>query len=441
MSTRPPASRSRSGSGGPQPGRGPKVRTDGKVDASCPQCGTKYRVAEAALDQKLECGECHRVFFPKTTAGKRVKAPDHSKTYMIFGGVGLGIVVLFAVMSGGSPPPKQPPKAPTVQRVVHTPSDNPRSHQLIKWGQAIGTDNRLVLESHSDLAAIAKQVGVDDARNRDAVFAALQSHDSTRYLRELDCTDARLADEAMIESPAGGKATVSVTPKAGTDDYRKNTRGEFEVTFRMEGEQVKVTGWKLLMPPARNPNKPDPSLKTFVPNKDIAAAKTVEISDSAGTRKVMESEPAPVPHWDKASPELRAKADQVVADVLRSADDNAPGSLFNRAIRSMSTLDERKAVVPRALNAMYELYGDVNGNVMKISQLDRALREWTGGAHNFELEGTGDPEKDKKLRQSCIRQWFAFWWRYSSGDLGEFLEKEESLQPPPPKNPGKNPPK
>ncbi len=434
MSTRPPASRSRSGADGGKPGRGPKVRTDGKVDASCPQCGTKYRLAAEALDQKIECGECHRVFFPKTTAGKRVQAPDHTKTYMIFGGVGLGIVVLFAVMSGGSPPPKAPPKPPEVRRVVHTPSDNPRSHQLVKWAQAVGSDNRLVLDTHSDLTAVAKQVGLENASNRDAVFAALQSHEATKYLRELVCDSAMLADESMIEAPAGGKAVLFVTPKPGTDDYRRNTRGELDVSFRMDGEQVKVTGWSVKMVPARNPNKPDPSVKTFQPNKDIAAAKTVEITDSAGTRKVIESEPGPVPHWDKASPELRTKADQVVADVIRSADDSAPGNLFNRATGSMRTLDERNAVVPRALNALYELYGDVNGNVMKISQLDRALREWTGGSHNYELEGTGDAEKDKKVRQSCIRQWFAFWWRYSSGDRSDFIEKGESLEMPPPKS-------
>jgi len=83
--------------------------------------------------------------------------------------------------------------------------------------------------------------------------------------------------------------------------------------------------------------------------------------------------------------------------------------------------------VPRALNAMYELYADVNSNAMKLSQLDRALRGWTGGAYNFELMGTGDAQKDKALRESCVRQWFAHWWRYSSGDFSEFLEEKEDL--------------
>jgi hypothetical protein len=425
---RPSRSSSSSRAGASAGGRGPKVRTDGKVDVACPQCGTRYRLPADMLDEKMECQECHRVFFPKTTAGKRVAAPDHTKTYLIFGGVALAIVVLFVVSSdGGEPQKKAPAPAPVVQQTTHSPSDHPRTYQIVRWAQAIASDNRLVLESHSDLPAMAKQLGLPEGSDRPAVFTALQSHDSTRYLRELECDSARLADEATMTA-ARGKATVFVTPKRGTDDYRTNTRGEIDVEFRMDGDQVKVGAWTVRMVPARNPNKPDPTKKTFTPNKDIAEAKVVEITDSAGTRKVTESQPGPVPHWDKASPELRAKADQVIADVLRSADDSAPGGLFNRATGSMRTLDEKKAVVPRALNAMYELYGDVNANAMKLSQLDRALRGWTGGAYNFELMGTGDPAKDKALRESCVRQWFAHWWRYSSGDFSEFLEEKEDLE-------------
>ncbi|MFN9331454.1 MAG: hypothetical protein ACK6D1_02540 [Planctomycetota bacterium] len=79
--------------------RAPRERADGRVDVACPQCGAQYRVTKEALDEKLECGDCHRVFFPKTTAGKRVAPPDYTKTY-----VGVGVAVLRApmvVMSGG----------------------------------------------------------------------------------------------------------------------------------------------------------------------------------------------------------------------------------------------------------------------------------------------------------------------------------------------------
>ena len=51
------------------------------------------------LDSKIECTECHRVFFAKTTAGKRVQAPDYTKAYIGFGVLGLVIVGIFVAMS------------------------------------------------------------------------------------------------------------------------------------------------------------------------------------------------------------------------------------------------------------------------------------------------------------------------------------------------------
>ena len=71
---------------------GPKVGRDGKVDVGCPQCGAQYRVAADKLDSKIECADCHRVFFAKSTAGKRVAAPDYTKAYIGFGVLAVAIV-------------------------------------------------------------------------------------------------------------------------------------------------------------------------------------------------------------------------------------------------------------------------------------------------------------------------------------------------------------
>jgi len=74
------------------------ARLDGRVDASCPQCGTRYRVAEDVLEQKLECQECHRVFFPMTTVGKRVRPPSHTGTYVLIGIIAVLIIASFVWM-------------------------------------------------------------------------------------------------------------------------------------------------------------------------------------------------------------------------------------------------------------------------------------------------------------------------------------------------------
>jgi predicted Zn finger-like uncharacterized protein len=419
---------------------GPRGR-DGKVEVSCPQCAAQYRVDEDMLDGQIECSECHRVFSAKANAGKRARGQDNTKTYVIFGIVGVFVVGTFIAMSGGSPPAPQP-KVTAPPKEVVTRSTHPRTAAVLKWGQAMGTENRLVIQTHSDPAGLRKVLELAPGAADDEVFAAIKTHDATRFLRELEATSAMLtSDEAM--TAATGKAVLYVTPKADNDDWRKNTRGEFEVEFQATGDQIKVTNWTLTLRPARNPAKPEPKKGTFEAYKDIAAPTEKTITDEAGTRAVQESEPSAIPHWEKATPEMRAKADKIVADIVRSADQDAPATLFNRAYMPVvGDMDLTKAVVPRLLNAMFENYGDVNANNLKLSQLNRALGNITGYAVNYSVIGSGDPAVDKKRRESCVRQWFAFWWRYS-GDLSKFFDERENLEEPLPEktDPKKKPAK
>jgi hypothetical protein len=401
----------------------------------CPQCAAAYRVAEDMLDSKIECGECHRVFFAKTTAGKKVKPPDNTKMYVGIGVGAVALIGLFAIMASSGEPPKTEPPPPPPKREVYGRSTHPRTMELVAWANALNTDNRLVLDRHSDFPALGKQLGVANPTDTLEVVKALQTHEATKFLRELACEGGELASEADMTAPEG-KGVVFVTAKPGDDTYEKRYRGEVELTFRMDGNQTRVTGIGTKLPPVRK--KPDPSKATFKPIAEIAAPKQVEITDSAGTRKVNESQPAAVPHWDKATPEQQQKADEIVAMIVESAEGEP--RLFNRATMSVRTLDEKKAVVPRALNAMFELYSDANANNMKLSQLDRALRAWTGFAVNYDPSDSGDAAKDKASRESCVRQWFAYWYRHGNTELKDHIEEAESLDMPvsdPKKTPAK----
>lgn len=394
-------------------------------------------MSQEALDEKLECQECHRVFFPKTTAGKRANPQDYTKVYVGFGIGALFLVILFAVMSNTGSEPAQPPvRKPVVEAEIFTRGTHPRTQQIVNWARAVREDNHLVISTYSDMPALAAMMELDSSDSH-AVIAALQTHPSTQWIRDLECTSGSLASDDHMESSTG-KCVIYLVPERGNKDYRNDDRAELELEFRMENDQVKVGGWKIVRHIMRL--TPDPNRKkTFVANKDIEHAKTVEISDSMGTREVMESEPGPLPHWEKADAALRAKVDEVIAGVLRSAEpDGPPIARFTLKIRS---LEERKAAVPRALNAMYELYGDVNANKMKLSQLDRALRDWTGYANNFQVRDSDDPARDKKERESCVRQWFAFWWRYSSSELEDFFDMRENLDEPLEEDPSVRPKK
>ena len=396
------------------------------------------------LDEKIECTECHRVFFVKSTAGKRVAAPDHTKTYIGFGVAAVAIIGLFALSGGQSEPPKKPP-APVVEVAPYGLGDHPRAHSLGKWAEALASNNQLMLSRHTDLTAMAlflsKPVTAtatsDDSPPsnlaREAIIAdtapatvmqALLNHESTDLLRTMESSAWLDADGDMTEPSGTGK--IYVTPKPGDDRFKRNTRGTFEVTFNADGDTVKVSSFKLIQKPIFNAGK-DPSMRTFVGNKDIAKPEAVEITDSAGTRKVAESKPTALPHWDKATPEQRTLADEIVTGILAAAAPDAPGALFNRATLKIRGEDNKKAAVPRVLNAMFECYDDVIGNHQKLILLYRALYQWTGYAVNYPSAPTGNTEADKKRRQSCIRQWFAHWYRYHD-NLDAFFDSSENLE-------------
>ncbi|MCK5941853.1 MAG: hypothetical protein KAI24_07805, partial [Planctomycetes bacterium] len=269
----------------------------------CPQCGAAYRVGQDMLDQKIECADCHRVFFAKSTAGRRVQKPDYTKAYVGFGIAAVAIVIIFAMTGGKKDDPKQDkpkveaPKAPQYGR-----GDHPRALALAEWAKAIGSNSQLILSRHSDLKALAKQLELDST-DKSAVIVGLQQHESTELLRTMNCDVAELDTEQDMTADAGS-AKIFVTPKSGDERFKRNTRGIYSVTFKMDEGTPKVTSFKLTMEPIYSPGK-NPGVKRYEVNQDIAKADSVTITDSAGTRTVQESKPGPMPHWDGATPQQR----------------------------------------------------------------------------------------------------------------------------------------
>lgn len=406
--------------------RQPRARTDGKVDIACPQCGAAYRVKEEMLDQKIECADCHRVFFAKTTAGRRVQKPDYTKAYVGFGVAAVVIIGIFIALGSGGKKEK-PKKNQTVETPKTTQygrGTHPRADALREWARSFSNGNQLTMARNSDLRALSKQLGLENNESS-TVMNGLMKAESTQLLRTMVCDSAELDTEQDMTTQTGS-GKVFVTPKPGDGTFKKNTRGTYSVTFQVEDGTVKVTSFTLTQPPIYGAGK-DPSVKRYEVNKNIEKAESVTITDSAGTRTVQESKPTALPHWEEATPAQREMADKCVADIISSADDNAPGGLFNRATLKIRSMEDKQAVVPRVLNAMFERYEDPNAHNMELSQLNRAIANWTGYAVNYQVRDSGDAAKDKKERQSCIRQWFAFWRRHHK-DLSEFFDEGDDLE-------------
>ncbi len=413
-----------------------RVSKDGKVEAPCPQCGTVFRVPATELEKKIiECSECHKVFSARHTAGRKAHAPDYTKAYIGFGALALGLVVLFAVMAstggdGGTSTKKVagggPAKASTAE--TYSVGTHPRAAMLARWAESVASNNRLVMGTHTDLTEVGKLLGTPP-RDSDAVLKALSTHELTKSLRELDCASATLASAADMTAEAG-KGTLFMVPKEGDARWRKGTRGEIEVQFRKDqGEQIVVTGWNVKTEPAKAAGE---AAAKAAADTTPAADKPlqVEITDSGGTRKVAEVKPTAMGHWEKATPAQQKVADDRVAEILRSvnADNPRDAGGMNRAVLQARTIDDVNALVPRILNAMFELYGDTVANNDKLSQLNRALYGLTGWAVNYQVASSGDAAKDKAERESCVRQWFA-WYHQNKANLWVNRAAEESLEP------------
>ena len=445
MARRPSvSSRRKSGSSAASP----RVRSDGRIDCFCPECGAQYRVAADTIEEaKIQCTECTRTFFAKATAGKKVRKPDHSKVYLGFGIATVVIIASFLLIGGGSgsKPNRQAAPQPVKQEVDLLA--HPRAKQLENWQKSLAAADNFGLRNATDLAAMQKHLGVQVEKDypnssgaeRDAleaaILAALTSSEASKFLRELDLFSVSLVDEASATADRGA-ARFSMAPKRGDAGYDANSNAVIVVQFRVVNRQPMVTGWEVLTQPVVKAPKKD----TFVPHASIERPKETTIAEGGQQVKVTESTPVALDHLADTPADVRTEVDRLVANIVKSGEPDAPGGLFAGATLKLRDERLKKAAMPRMLNALYELHADVNANNLKISQVDRALRDLTGFSFNYQVKDSGDAAKDKAARESVVRQWFAWWWRYANGEFDKLIDKEEELLPPAgqPSKPAKN---
>ena len=85
------------------------LRSDGKIDVFCPNCAQQFRIAPENLDAKITCTQCTRVFFARTTAGKRPRPKDYTKIYFAIA-AGVLLVIISIVLLKKGPEPQKPPE-------------------------------------------------------------------------------------------------------------------------------------------------------------------------------------------------------------------------------------------------------------------------------------------------------------------------------------------
>lgn len=240
----------------------PRIAADGKVDIFCPNCGTRFRLAEEALDSKVQCSVCTNLFLPRTTIGKLARGKDHTMVYagFAFGALVLVGGLLLLMNRDSAREPDQPAAAAPKAGAGAGVADGERMRrrdQLVKWAQKVAAGEVFLIREYSDLDALCTLLGVDRRLPKDqldaALLKALKTNLNTRVLYDFDCNSAELPLEAA--TAGSGRARLFLSPRLGDDVYDRNGRGELAVDFRMDSGQVKVTGCKVVMMPPHRPGR------------------------------------------------------------------------------------------------------------------------------------------------------------------------------------------
>jgi len=429
------------------------ARSDGKVDIFCPNCTAQYRVAPEKLAARIECTQCHHVFMARTAVSRRTPKTNHNT---IYAALAVGAVLLIAsfiiiknaeIKTPESIAAAAAAAAPPKPQAVDLANDL-RAQKVAAWATAMARTDTFGLREYTDLPAVGAMLGIAPARRSafghedvDApIVDALKTHAQSKCLRDLDYLSCRLSDAGSAKASTG-TAMLVLMPRPGTDEYLPETRAEVEVTFRMDGEHLRVTGWSIKVPPKLNPRPTLPAVaaKTAAPAAARTGAQPTNAQAPRGTTPATAGEdkppatevtPTALDHLADTPADLRSKIDQAVADILKSADPSAsaPGKLFSSAVAILGkTQVIKRAAIPRLLNAMQGFYADVQANNRPLSQLDQALQSLTGDNTEYEVSDSDNPAADKAVRQRAVRRWFALWQRYLSGHYPALLDNKGDL--------------
>src|SRR5690606_23132881 len=175
-------------------------------------------------------------------------------TPFVIGGAVVVFMILVGVImtSGGGDDRAANTETKAPEKVVEIGERNPRVRDAMAWVDALGGDGSFQLATLSDVPALATFLGVDTegtaGNERDErVLAALRSDERTAFLRDAEATGGRIEPEHAESTTGEVRVFLAVRDEHGKKWTRPN--GEIDVTFRMDGERVKVTGWDALFVP------------------------------------------------------------------------------------------------------------------------------------------------------------------------------------------------
>ena len=158
----------------------------------------------------------------------------------------------------------------------------------------------------------------------------------------------------------------------------------------------------------------------------LAAKRGYERKVLSTGRKVVERAPERLPHLDDTPPEVQARIDELFTTMM----DLDAALAGTRA--SAELVEIGKPAIPRLLTGLYDLgpeFTDV-GSELKGNLIASTLREITGQYFGYDprVEADGVLGTTAEVRDSSIKQWFAWWHRKGARFEGLPEPEPETLE-------------
>ncbi|MEM7204389.1 MAG: hypothetical protein AAF628_29285 [Planctomycetota bacterium] len=372
----------------------------------------------------------------------------------------VGLVIWIVPRLPGRPREIETAPATTAKPTVDITWKHPRVQQAVAWIEAIAAGDSFALTRHSDEPALQRHLGVapesplgslrGEARNAVALKLqeSLTAGEQTAVLRDFTPVDARLEAAAMA-SAQRGTVLVSAAPREGTpwhDDVKNGGRyydgleAKLRLSFRMEGDTVKVASFEVLHVPERpgapvqrrarrqartEGQKPEDRAKDRSgAHPEIQRPARVKREIDGETITVAEAELVPLEHLEETPSAQRAKIDRLIGEIVQL---DQPAGL-NKAIDALR--DIGRPAIPRLLNQLYEFHAKgmvTEDHRIAARRVIQALLIMTGRRFGFNVADRTNATVDgnREQRESALKQWYAWWYRYHDRDYTEAIDKAE----------------
>jgi len=412
---------------------------DGPQPIACPQCGTKYRVPEEAMQSQITCANCKRRFFPGAST-RRAPKNNNSSMYIALGAVAGVAILIGVVISNLGPSVTKLVPSEISKKSVEIGWHNGRVQAVVAWANALQSEADFVLSRSTDVRAIQELLGVEPDRPyagsgsyeqqelEKTILSALKTDERSMVFREFKPEEGSLDTEAMASAPRG-TVTLQMPPREGTVyhqmaaeaaansklGYYKGAEVRVRVSFVMNGEELKVDGWEVLNKPKR------PRKRTaHKPHEKIAAPEIKEREFGGQKIKVAESELIPLDHLPDTPAELAKEIDQLI-DSLMDLDNVR----YNRTYMRLKEIG--RPAIPRLLNKMYLVKPTTEEDRLGLFRVISAMTTLSGVRFGYSpadrkdfLIGGTDEE-----RTSALKQWYAWWYQNHDRDFTKAIDKED----------------